>query len=140
MSKFPALRTVVAAIGLSIVLAVSAHAEVAPGNVITPQNATLVKDLVSPGVYYRVTMGMSMDIVATDRVNWPPPYREATEKYSGQVRLSADHRTLEGYVAGQPFALLDQNDPDIATKIIWNNVFRPITTDDYDLRFFDCQG
>ena len=46
---------------------------------------------------------------------------------------------LEGYVAGQPFALLDPNDPDIATKIIWNNVFRPITTDDYDLRFFDCQ-
>jgi len=26
----------------------------------------------------------------------------------------------------------------VATKIIWNNVFRPITTDDYDLRFYDC--
>ena len=22
---------------------------------------------------------------------------------------------------------------------MWNNVFRPISTDDYDLRFFDCQ-
>ena len=28
----------------------------------------------------------------------------------------------------------------MATKIIWNNVLRPITSDDYDLRFFDCQS
>ncbi len=139
MPKSNGLRTVAGAIALSIAFATFAHAEVKPGDRITPQNAALVKDLVSPGVYYRVAMGMSMDIVDTQRVNWPPPYREATEKYSTQVRLSNDHRTLEGYVAGQPFALLDPNDPDIATKIIWNNVFRPITTDDYDLRFFDCQ-
>ena len=43
-----------------------------------------------------------------------------------------------GYVAGQPFPLIDANDPDAATKIVWNNVFRPITSDDYDLRYFDC--
>ena len=43
-----------------------------------------------------------------------------------------------GYVAGQPFPLLDINDPDIATKIMWID-FRPIATDDADLRFFECQ-
>jgi hypothetical protein len=139
MPKFSVLNIVVVCIGLSVILAGSALAEAKPGDAITPQNAGLVKDLVSPGVYYRVTMGMQMEIIAPERINWPPPYREATEKYSTQARLSADHRTLVGYVAGQPFALLDPNDPDIATKIIWNNVFRPITTDDYDLRFFDCQ-
>jgi len=42
-------------------------------------------------------------------------------------------------VAGQPFPFLDPNDPSIATKIIWNNAFRPITSDDYDLRFYDCE-
>jgi hypothetical protein len=63
-----------------------------------------------------------------------PVYPIATEGFC--LRCS---QTLLGYVAGQPFALLDPNDPDIATKIVWNNVFRPITTDDYDLRFFDCQ-
>jgi hypothetical protein len=47
---------------------------------------------------------------------------------------------LIGYVAGQPFPLLDANDPYVANKIIWNNVFRPITTDDYDLRFYDCDS
>ena len=139
MPKYSALRNFFASIALFIGLASPAHAEVRPGDAITPQNASRVKDLVSPGGYYRVTMGMQMEIVAPERINWPPPYREATEKYSSQARLSTDHRTLVGYVAGQPFALLDPNDPDIATKIVWNNVFRPITTDDYDLRFFDCQ-
>ncbi len=28
----------------------------------------------------------------------------------------------------------------MANKIIWNNVFRPIQSDDYDLRYFDCQS
>ena len=54
------------------------------------------------------------------------------------MRLSDDHRSIVGYVAGQPFPLIDPNDPYVANKIIWNNVFRPITTDDYDLRFYDC--
>jgi hypothetical protein len=81
---------------------------------------------------------MSMQIVPAERCDWPPPYKDATEKYSAQVRLTDDHRSLIGYVAGQPFPLLDPNDPTVATKIVWNNVFRPITTDDYDLRFYDC--
>jgi len=115
-----------------------ARAQVKPGDMITTENAVKVKDLVSPGVYYKVLNNMSMKIVPTQRVDWPPPYKDATEKYSGQVRLSADRRSLIGYVAGQPFPLIDANDPDVAAKISWNNVFRPITSDDYDLRFYDC--
>ncbi len=111
---------------------------VRPGDVITVQNAYKVKDLVSPGVYYKVTRGMTMDIVPTSMVQWPPPYREATEKYGEQVRLSPDGRTMIDYVAGQPFPFLDLNDPRVATKIMWNAAFRPITSDDYDLRYYDC--
>jgi hypothetical protein len=130
----------VGALVLSIGLfAATARAGVKPGDIITPQNASEVKDLVAPGVYYMVSHGMQMDIVPTERVDWPPPYKDATEKYSSQVRLTDDHRSLVGYVAGQPFPLIDTNDPEVATKIMWNNVFRPISTDDYDLRFFDCQ-
>ncbi|HLX38613.1 MAG TPA: DUF1329 domain-containing protein [Candidatus Binataceae bacterium] len=139
MPKPRTLGTVFISVAISILLGSVAHAEIKPGQMINAQNAALVKDYVSPGVFYRIKMGMSMEIIPTSQVNWPPPYKEASERYSGQVRLSADHRSLLGYVAGQPFALLDPNDPDIAAKIIWNNVFRPITTDDYDLRFFDCQ-
>ena len=83
---------------------------------------------------------MSMKIVPTGEVDWPPPYKDATEKYSAQVRLSHDNRSLVGYVAGQPFPLIDTNNPLVATKIMWNNVFRPLLTDDYDLRFYDCES
>ena len=114
------------------------EAGVQPGDFITPDNGAQVKDLVSPGVFYKVQHGMTMKIVPTVRVDWPPPYKDATEKYSSQVELSKDHRTVVGYVAGQPFPLIDANDPNVATKVIWNNVFRPIQSDDYDLRYFDC--
>ncbi len=119
-----------------IAIAAVARAAVKPGDLITPANASKVKDLVSPGVYYKVENGMTMKIVPSGLIDWPPPYKEATEKYSAQVRLSHDNRSLVGYVAGQPFPLIDTNDPQAATKIMWNNVFRPLLTDDYDLRFY----
>ena len=127
------------ALGMFI-LPLTAGAEVKPGDYITVDNASKVKDLVSPGVYWRVQQGMTMKIVPTERIDWPPPYKEATEKYASQVRLTTDHRSLVGYVSGQPFPLLDPNDPQIATKIMWNYFFRPVSTDDYDLRFFDCES
>lgn len=117
----------------------SASAQVAPGDTITMQNAEKVRALVSPGTFYAVSRGMGMHIVAPSRIDWPPPYQTATEKYSSQVRLAADHVNLEGYVAGQPFPILDANDPDIGQKIMWNQYFKPIATDDLDLRYFECQ-
>ena len=134
--------TALAALLLLAVSAISTrgYAQVKPGDFITPENANKVQDLVGPGVYYKVQRGMTMKIVPTERVDWPPPYKDATEKYSSQVRLSQDKKSVVGFVAGQPFPLIDANDPDVAVKIIWNNVFRPITSDDYDLRFYDCDS
>src|SRR5262249_24997104 len=133
---------VLAGVLLAVMLAGSASAveSIKAGDKISPENADMVKDLVSPGLYYMVTHGMLMTIKPTRRVDWPPPYREATEKYSAQVALSPDSRSMVGYVAGQPFPDIDDNDPDAGVKIMWDNVFRPITSDDYDLRFFNCQS
>jgi hypothetical protein len=117
-----------------------ASAQVKPGDFITPDNASKVRDLVSPGQYLRVMHGMSIKIVPTERIDWPPPYKDATEKYSSQVRLTPDHRSLIGYVAGEPFPLIDVNDPDAGTKVMWNVAFRPISSDEYDLRWFDCDS
>ena len=132
--------TGVAALFICAAFAADARAQVKPGQTITSENASQVKDLLSPGVYYLASHGMRMNIVPTERVDWPPPYKDATEKYASQVRLSNDHRSVLGYVAGQPFPLIDANDPTVGTKIVWNNVFRPISSDDYDLRFYDCQS
>jgi hypothetical protein len=124
---------------LALLLMSPARAEVKPGDVITPANADKVRELVSPGTYDMIKRGMQIQIVAPSHVEWPPPYQTATERYSAQVRLAPDHLNMLGYVAGQPFPLLDPNDPDVGTKIMWNSYFRPIASDDFDLRFIECE-
>src|SRR5277367_5091087 len=112
---------------------VPAGAQVKPGDVITPDNASKVEGLVSPGNLILVKQGMMMKIVPTGHLDWPPPYKEATERYSPQVSLTADG-DLKNYAAGLPFPLVDANDPNAATKIMWNFEFRPFATDDLDER------
>ena len=126
----------VAALALTIALvstAIPAGAQVKPGDVVTPDNASKVAGLVSPGNFALVRQGMVMKIVPTNHLDWPPPYKAATEQYSPQVSLTADG-DLKGYVAGLPFPLVDANDPGAATKIMWNFQFRPLYTDDLDQR------
>src|ERR1700675_3653080 len=110
------------------------HAAVKPGDVITKDNASKVIELLSPGNYVLVQEGMQLRIVPTDKLDWPPPFKAATEKYSPQVKLLPDG-SLKGYTAGQPFPLLDPNDPQMATKVMWNFSFRPLYSDDIDMRF-----
>ncbi len=126
----------VAAFALTIAFfttSIPALAQVKPGDVITSDNAAEVESLVSPGNFILVKQGMVMKIVATGHLDWPPPYKAATEQYSPQVSLSSDGN-LKNYVAGLPFPLVDANDPQAATKIMWNFAFRPQYTDDVDQR------
>ncbi|HEV2171878.1 MAG TPA: DUF1329 domain-containing protein [Candidatus Binatus sp.] len=126
---------IVSATLLSMVCSItSSQAQVKPGDVITKANASQVEQLVSPGNYMLVRDGMEMRIVPSDKLEWPPPFKTATEKYSSQVQLAPDG-TLKHYVSGQPFPLLDPNDPQIATKIMWNFSYRPLYSDDIDMRF-----
>jgi Protein of unknown function (DUF1329) len=113
--------------GLSI--AGSPYAGVKPGDTITKDQANRVADLVSPGNLILVKDGMTMKIVPTERLDWPPPYKAATEKYSPQVRLAPDG-TLKNYKAGLPFPLVEANDPQAALKVMWNFSYRPLYTDD----------
>jgi hypothetical protein len=115
-----------------------ARADVQPGDVITKANAELVKDLVSPGLYWCVQHGLPMRIVAPRKLEWPPAYRDATEKYSSQVKLADDGLTLLGYVAGAPFPHVTADDPRIATKLVWNYNYKSINNDDFDLHNFDA--
>jgi hypothetical protein len=105
------------------------RAGVNPGDTITKDQASQVADLVSPGNLILVQQGMTMKIVPTDRLDWPPPYRAATEKYSPQVQLTSDG-SLKNYQAGLPFPLVDANDPQVALKVMWNFSYRPLYTDD----------
>jgi Protein of unknown function (DUF1329) len=130
---FNRFSTVVAlAFAIAVVsTAASARAQVKPGDVITPDNASQVVGLLSPGNFILVKQGMEMKITPTTHLDWPPPYKDATERYSPQVSLTSDGE-LKGYVAGLPFPLVDANDPQAAMKIMWNFTFRPLSTDDID--------
>ena len=126
-------RTATLLMAVAMFAAPPLYAQVKPGDVITKDNANQVRNLLTPGNLVMVQQGMQMNIIATDKLEWPPPYKSATEKYSPQVHLAPDG-TLQNYVAGQPFPLLDPNDPQIASKIMWNFSYRPLYTDDADLR------
>ena len=121
--------------GLSAAVAL---ADVAVGDKITDQNIDKVKDLISPGLEWCVKHGWPITISETKKVEWPKAYKDATEKYSGQVKLSADGLSVQNYDAGLPFPNLDPKDPQIAFKIMWNYDYHFLTTDDVDLRNFDA--
>jgi len=120
-------------------IAVSAGADVSPGEVIDTGNAGKVKDVVSPGMYWCVQHGWPMKIAEHKSIAWPAIYRQATEKYSSQVKLGEDGLTMEGYVAGMPFPNVDAADKDAAVKIMHNFSYRlDMAHDDLDLRNFDA--
>ena len=118
--------------------AAQVRADVQPGDTISKDNADKVTDLISPGVKWVVDHGMQMKIIPTKKVEWDKTYIEATEKYSGQVQLAPDGRSLINHTAGLPFPKLDPNDPNIAVKVMWNYDYKPSVTDDSDLRNFDA--
>jgi len=123
---------------LCLLTAAAAHAEVQAGDMVSRGNADVAADLVSPGLAWCLRHGLQMKIVPYRKIEWNKAYREATEKYAAQVRLSEDGRSLIGHVAGLPFPQLDPNDPQLALKIMWNYDRKPFATDDLDLRNFDA--
>ena len=123
---------------LMALLAAPALADVTPGDVINAENVDKAKDLISPGLEWCIRHGFPITMTETKRIEWPRAYREATEKYSGQVRLSKDGLRVENYIAGQPFPNLDPKDPQIAQKIMLNYDYNFFVTDDVDLRNFDA--
>ena len=129
----------VGAIGVAVLLLGAAvHADVVPGDRITDQNLDKVKSLISPGMEWCIQHGFPLTIVEPRRIEWPTAYREATEKYSGQVKLAEDGLSVKNFVAGQPFPNIDPKDPRIALKIMWNYEYKFNPTDDLDLRNFDA--
>ena len=115
-----------------------AVADVAPGDEITAANLEKAKDYSTPGLNWIVRRGMRMRIVETKPVPLPQKFREATEQYSSQVKLSEDGLRVENFVAGHPFPNIDPSDPDVAKKIMYNFNQHWSDTDDLDLTNFDA--
>jgi hypothetical protein len=66
------------------------------------------------------------------------PFRaEATQRYSAQVKLADDKRSIQNYVSGIPFPFVNEEDPDAAVKMMFNMESR-VNYDDLDIRNFTC--
>jgi hypothetical protein len=109
-----------------------------PGEVVTEENMERYAQLLSPGLEWAVRYGWRIKVGTPRRIEMIRPYREATEKYSGQVRLSPDGLRVLNWTAGQPFPSIDTNDPQVALKIMWNYSYSGIATDDLLAENFDA--
>jgi hypothetical protein len=104
-------------------------AEVKPGDVITRDNMAQAEGLLIPVTQWLLQYGMPITVGPYKKVDLPRLYKEATEKYSGQVKLSADGKDIVNYVAGLPFPNVDVNDPMAAYKVMWNHEQKPAYID-----------
>ncbi len=67
-----------------------APADVKEGDTVTKANMDQAGDLLIPGIKWFVERGMPIKVGPYKKVELPKLYKEATEKYSGQVKLSSD--------------------------------------------------
>jgi len=107
------------------------------GTVVSAKNIEQWKHLLGPSVQWSVERGATIDVVDHKPVPLEHVRAEATQRYSGQVQLSADKRSMRNYVAGIPFPFVSEDDPDAAPKLMFNMENR-INQDDLDVRNFSC--
>jgi hypothetical protein len=133
------IRTVVlsTALGALGVEGASAADIPAPGTVIDANNVEKFEKYLGPGMVWSIKRGVTITVGERKPISHSPPFRAATEKYGGQVELSADQTHLKNHVAGLPFPKIETNDPTIATKLMFN-FSAAIAHDDSDIRNFDC--
>ncbi len=122
-----ALATVLALLTISPCQA--EQGDLKPGDTVGPHNWERVKGMVGENLLHRIEQGYSFIIKQSRSFGPPKEYILATKRYSEHVRLSANGELLN-YVAGQPFAEVDLNDPLAGLKLIWNFYWRWVG-DDY---------
>jgi len=100
------------------------------GDVVSSQNADRYQHLLPPGLRATVGFGWRLRTIEARKLEMPRLYREATEKYAGQVTLRSDGLMIENYIAGLPFPNVDPNEPQAALKIMWNFYHNWVGPDD----------
>src|SRR4029453_19439955 len=91
-----------------------ARADVSPGDKITDANMDKVKDLVSPGMEWCIKRGWPITVSETKRIEWPKAFKEATEKYASQAKLTPDGLDVKNYAPGMRFRQIDPKDRHVA--------------------------
>jgi hypothetical protein len=106
----------------------AADANIKPGDTIGPHNWQKVQGMVGENLLNRIKQGYTFKIKESKAIKPPKEYWEATERYSGRVRLGTDGDILN-YVAGLPFPNFDPTDPQAGLKLAWNFYWRWVGDD-----------
>ena len=101
----------------------AADADLKPGDTIGPNNWQRIQGMVGENFLNRIKGGHTIQIKPSKVYRPLKEYADATEKFSGKVRLGANGE-LQGFVAGQPFPKLDLSDAQIGQKLAWNFFWR----------------
>lgn len=120
-----------------ILSAGTVRSDVAPGDIVTKQNAEKIDGMVAEGVKWAVVNGMDMTIVPYQQIPMPSAYLAATEKYASQTTLGPKNE-LVNWVAAKPFTKIDASDPAVAAKIMYNFQNTHYFTDDLGLHLVDA--
>ncbi len=123
------IRTAIFFLLLNFSLARANDVDLKPGGTIGPQNWWKAQGMVGENLLNRIKQGYTFKIKEPKNFKPPTEYLEATEKYSGSVRLGNNGELLN-YVAGLPFPKFDPNDPQAGLKLAWNFYWRWLG-DDY---------
>ena len=135
--RLAAILTVATALATWAVAPVGVHAQPKPGDVVTRKNVEVLDDYISPGMRWAVENGMDVNVVEYKKIEEPKIYTAATEKYSAQVKI-ADDDSLENWVAGRPFPVIDSNDPQAAIKLMYDFENTHYFTDDLNVHLPDA--
>jgi len=103
------------------------------GTIIDAHNVATYDCYLSAAAIAVVKHGFKIRVVGTHKLDWPKGFKDATEKYSPQVRLDEEDN-LANYVAGMPFPLVNVFDPKAARKIAYNWHMGPYMPDDFSLK------
>ena len=102
----------------------SAEIDVKPGDTIGPHNWEKVRGMVGENLLARIRQGYTFKIKQSTTIYKPlKEFVDATDKYSGQVKLGPNGELLN-YVAGLPFPKIDPKDPQAGLKLAWNFYWR----------------
>jgi len=107
------------------------------GTSIASDNLDKWREFLPPSIQWAIGRGMRIEVIEPREIPLEPKRLEATQKYHSQCRLSPDKNQVLNYVAGLPFPLADENDPEAAVKLVFNFENR-IVVDDLDVRNFEC--
>lgn len=117
---------------LAISVATAYGGPPAPHELIDRNNLDIYSAYMPAALKFAIAHGLRARVTATNRIDWPAGFQLATEKYSGQASLD-EQEHIQNYVAGMPFPLIHNGDPQAAVKIAYNWRWGPFVPDDVSL-------